>query len=169
MQLGLIKTAINNIVTELNPSGSSPQFSIYFYGAASTVSIVASVVTTASAVKTKLDQQQYTVTQSNPSTLSLALNTVDSYCQTYCRSAMPRVTVVISSIPDSSAEFTIRQLERNRGMTVIVQAAETFKTRVVADLVRKLDEIKKRFAKHFSITFYGLGKRINESRFILIK
>ncbi|CAF3423157.1 unnamed protein product, partial [Rotaria sp. Silwood2] len=46
---------------------------------------------------------------------------------------------------------------------------ERFKSRSVADLVRKLDEIEKRLAKNFSITFYGLSKRMNEARFILVK
>ncbi|CAF2608556.1 unnamed protein product [Rotaria sp. Silwood2] len=53
--------------------------------------------------------------------------------------------------------------------TRIREIAERFKSRAVADLVRKLDEIEKRLAKNFSITFYGLSKRMNEARFILVK
>ncbi|CAF0950834.1 unnamed protein product, partial [Rotaria sordida] len=49
------------------------------------------------------------------------------------------------------------------------EIAERFKSRAVTDLVRKLDEIEKRLAKNFSITFHGLSKRMNESRFILMK
>ncbi|CAF4326387.1 unnamed protein product, partial [Rotaria sp. Silwood2] len=108
------------MATELNPSGSNPLFGVFFYGARTAVNVVAPMVTTAAAVKTKLDQQQYTVTQSNPSTLTLALDTVDSHCQSYCRSGVSRVIVIISSTPDSLAEARIRQLERNRGMTFIV-------------------------------------------------
>ncbi|CAF3435046.1 unnamed protein product [Rotaria sp. Silwood1] len=53
--------------------------------------------------------------------------------------------------------------------THIREVAERFKSRAVTDLVRKLDEIEKRLAKNFSITFYGLSKRMNQSRFILMK
>ncbi|CAF0878189.1 unnamed protein product [Rotaria sordida] len=53
--------------------------------------------------------------------------------------------------------------------TRIREIAERFKSRAVTDLVRKLDEIEKRLAKNFSITFHGLSKRMNESRFILMK
>jgi hypothetical protein len=121
MQLGLIKTALNNLAIELNPIGSSPNFGMFFYGATTSVNIaVPSRTTSASAVKAKLDQKQYSVTQSNPSTLVSALNTVSSQCYVYCRSGVARVTVVFSSTPDSLAEATIRQLERDGGMTVVV-------------------------------------------------
>jgi len=94
---------------------------VFWYGATSTVNMnVPFPTTSAAAVKSKLDQKQYTNAQVNPSTLVSALNTVDSQCATSCRIGVPRVTIVISSTPDLSAEATIRQLERDLGMTVIV-------------------------------------------------
>jgi len=47
--------------------------------------------------------------------------------------------------------------------------SETFKSRAVADLARKMDEIEKNLSKNFAITFFGVSKRMNESQFILIK
>ncbi|CAF1386269.1 unnamed protein product [Adineta steineri] len=121
MQLGLVKTALQNMANELNPVGSSPQFGAFFYGATSSLSTVVPYPTiTAVAFKAKLDLKQYSMMQANPSTLVTALNTVDSLCQSSCRPAIPRVTVVFSSVLDLTAQATIRQLERNRGMTVIV-------------------------------------------------
>ncbi len=49
------------------------------------------------------------------------------------------------------------------------EISTTYKSRAVADLARKMDEIEKNLSKHFAITFFGLSKRLNESRFILIK
>ncbi|CAM4763528.1 unnamed protein product [Rotaria magnacalcarata] len=53
--------------------------------------------------------------------------------------------------------------------TRIREVGERFKSRAITDLVHKLDEIEKRLAKNFSITLFGLSKRMNESRVLLIK
>ncbi|UJR08762.1 hypothetical protein I4U23_013019 [Adineta vaga] len=121
LQHGLVKTALYNLATDLNPSGSTPYFQMLFYGASSSVStVVPHTTTSAATVKTYLDKKQYTKTQLNPSSLVSALSIVDSQCTSYCRPGIPRVTIVISSLPDALAESSIRLLERNRGMTVIV-------------------------------------------------
>ncbi|CAF1386129.1 unnamed protein product [Adineta steineri] len=120
MQLGLVKTALQNIANELNPVGSTPSFGVYFYGATSTVNtVVPHPTTTASAFKAKLDLKQYSMMQANPSTLMTALDNVDSACQSGCRPSVPRVTVVFSSVLDLKAQAAIRRLERNRGMTIL--------------------------------------------------
>ena len=121
MQLGLLKTSLNNIVTDLNPTSSNPQFGLFFYGAAASVDVVVPFsMVTAAQVKAKLDLKQYTTTQANPSTLSAALERVKSSCALSCRPGVPRVTVVIASNLDSSSEASVRSLERDTGMTVIV-------------------------------------------------
>ncbi|CAF1322126.1 unnamed protein product [Adineta steineri] len=51
----------------------------------------------------------------------------------------------------------------------IAEIAETFKSRAMIDLIRKINEIEKHLSKMYSITFFGLSKRMNESRFILTK
>ncbi|CAF4864658.1 unnamed protein product, partial [Rotaria socialis] len=53
--------------------------------------------------------------------------------------------------------------------TRIREIGARFKSRAITDLVHKLDEIEKRLAKTFSITLFGLSKRMNESRVLLIK
>lgn len=121
LQLGQIKIVLNSIATELQPTGSSPYYGIFFYGATTSVhAVVPFATTSATVVKTNLDLKQYTPAQSSPSTLSLALDAVDTASQLYCRSNIPRVTVVFTSSPDHLAESRIRQLERTSGMTVIV-------------------------------------------------
>jgi len=121
LQLGQIKIVLNDIATELQPIGSTPYFGVFFYGATSSVHTVVSFPTTsATTVKANLDLKQYTTAQLSPSTLTSALNSVDTACQLYCRSNTPRVTVVFTGYPDYLAESRIRQLEQNRGMTVIV-------------------------------------------------
>ncbi|CAF2082938.1 unnamed protein product [Rotaria magnacalcarata] len=120
LEFGLLKTALNNIAIETNPVGSSPYFGVYFFGATTQLHVVAPFKTSsASMVKTYLDQKQYTMTQSNPSTLVSALTLVESDCALHCRQSVPRVTVVLSTAPSSSAEVAVRQLENNRGMIVI--------------------------------------------------
>jgi hypothetical protein len=121
IQLGQIKIALNAIATELQPVGSSPYFGVFFYGATSAVhAVVPFVTSSATVLKTNLDLKQYTAAQSSPSTLSSALTSVDTSCLTSCRANTPRVTVVFTGSPDLLAESHIRQLENQRGMTVIV-------------------------------------------------
>jgi hypothetical protein len=121
MQLGLIKIALNAIATELQPAGTSPYFSVIFYGATPTIHTVVPFMTgSATVVKLNLDLKQYTTGHSIPSTLISALDSVDKTCQSNCRSNVPRVTIIFTSYPDSSSESRIRQLENNRGMIVIV-------------------------------------------------
>ena len=118
---GLTKTSLKNIVTDLNPVGSSPYFGIYFYGSTTAVDVsVAYPTTTAANVKFMLDNRQYPSSQSNPSTLSSALSTVYSQSGSNNRGTVPRVTLIISSSLSSSDEAIIRQSERDRGMTVII-------------------------------------------------
>jgi hypothetical protein len=121
VQLGQVKIVLKNIAAELQPSGSSPYFGVFFYGATSTVhEVVPFRTSNATVVKANLDLKQYTTAQPNPSTLSSALSLVDTRCLSYCRSNIPRVTVVFMGAPDHLAESRIRQLENDRGMTVIV-------------------------------------------------
>ncbi|CAF3306600.1 unnamed protein product [Rotaria socialis] len=121
MQLGLMKTALNNIATELNPTGSNPFFGVYFYGATQAIDNVVPFKTgSAGSLKTYLEIKQYTKAQTSPSTLNMALGAVKQDCLTHCRPIVPRVTVVISNLPDYAARATIRQMEKDSGMTVIV-------------------------------------------------
>jgi hypothetical protein len=121
LQLGQIKTTLKTIAKDLQPTGSSPFFGAFFYGATSAVQTVVPFANNSATVFiTKLDQKQYTTAQTSPSTLSLALNSVDALCRQSCRANIPRVTVVFTSAPDHLAESRIRQLENSLGMTVIV-------------------------------------------------
>ena len=120
-QLGQMKIALNTIAGELQPVGSSPYFGVYFYGATPTVHTVVPFMTGyAAVVRSNLELKQYTTGSPNPSTVISALNLVESSCQTSCRSNIPRVTVIFTTNPEYSSESRIRQLENNRGMTVIV-------------------------------------------------
>jgi hypothetical protein len=120
VQLGQIIIALKAIATELQPVGSNPSFGIFFYGATSTVqSVVPFPTTLATEVKAKLDLKQYTTAQANPSTLSLALSSVNAACQSSCRVNISRVTIFFTSNPDYLAESSVRQLEKTFGMTAI--------------------------------------------------
>lgn len=120
-QLEWMKKSIYEISLNLNPSGSSPYFGVYFYGASSSVDLrVPFPTTSAASLKSPVNSKAYVIGQTNPSTLSSALNFVSSYCGSFCRSDTPRVTLIFSSNPDRSANSTIRLLERNYGMTVMI-------------------------------------------------
>lgn len=121
MNFGLMKSALNNIVTDLNPGGSSPYFGIYFYGSTTAVDMsVAYPTTSAANVKLMLDNKYYSPMQSNASTLSSALSAIYSKSGSNNRETVPRVTLIISSSLSSSDQAIIQQLERDRGMTVII-------------------------------------------------
>jgi hypothetical protein len=120
VQLGQMKIVLNDIATELQPVGSSPYFGVFFYGATSAVQTVVPFPTSsATTVKANLDLKQYTTAQANPSTLSSALTSVRALCQSYCRTASPRITIIFTTYPDYLAEYYVRQLEDTLGMTVI--------------------------------------------------
>ncbi len=94
MQLGQMKTPLKAIATYLQPPGSSPFFGAFFYGATSAVhTVVPFTTSSATTFIAKLDLKQYTTAQTSPSTLSLALDSVDALCRQSCRTNVPRVTV----------------------------------------------------------------------------
>jgi len=112
---------LNDLTEHLNPSGSSPYFGVFFYGATTNVNDVVSFpTTTAAAVKTKLNAKQYLSTQSNPSSLVAALARVDLNCRSNCRANTARVTVVISHELEPGALTIVRRMEDDLLMTVIV-------------------------------------------------
>ena len=120
LDFGLFKTTLKSMFSDLNPSGSSPYFGAYFFGATSSVQISVPFRTqTADAAKALIDIKQYPFLQSNPSTLSTALALVESDCSLYCRAGVPRVTIIFSGAPQFSNKPAILQLENNRGMTVM--------------------------------------------------
>ena len=121
MQYGLLKTALNTIASDLNPTLSSPRLGLYFYGATTNVDVAVPFETNSSnAFKVKLDGRLYPALQIRPSTLTMALELVDSHCRASCRADVPRVIVILSARLDASANSRIRQLESNRDVTVIV-------------------------------------------------
>ena len=121
MNFGLLKTALNNLVLDLNPAGSTPYFAVYFYGATTNVDTSIPFPTTSAAVvKSGLDLKQYPTIQSNPSTLVSALNTVYTNAASNRRGVVPRVTLIITNNLNSDSEGIIRSLETNRDMTVII-------------------------------------------------
>ncbi|UJR12283.1 hypothetical protein I4U23_016460 [Adineta vaga] len=103
-----MKKAVADIAIELNPTGSNPNFGVFFYGASSVVHQVVPLGTTNSAlvVKSKLDLKQYTPTQSQPSTLTSALDAVLSSCISNCR-APSRAVIVLTTSPDMTAAARI--------------------------------------------------------------
>lgn len=120
-QLQLVKRAIYDISLNLNPSGSSPYFGVYFYGAAASVDTRVHITTTsAAALKINLDPKPYVMQQTNPSNLVSALNVISSHCASWCRSDAPRVTLIFSGDFAPSANSTIRSLERSYGMTFML-------------------------------------------------
>lgn len=121
MQHGSVKRFLNVMAETVAPSGSSPYFGIYFYGATNNVQTVVPFKTNSVAsVKTYLDNKLYATTQSNPSNLDTALQLVLQNCSVHCRSTVPRVVLVISSALSASSNNAVRQLEINLGLTVVV-------------------------------------------------
>ena len=121
IQLGLLRTTLNSIALDFSPVGFGPYFGIYFYGGTTNIdNRVPFTTTSADAVKSALASKQLSATSSNPSTLSLALSTVGLNCASYCRANVPRVALLIVSNVESGEEAVIRQLERDRGLTVII-------------------------------------------------
>ncbi|CAF1923616.1 unnamed protein product [Rotaria magnacalcarata] len=154
MHLGLVKTALNEIATELNPAGSSPFFGVYFYGATQAIETVVPFKTSlASSLKTYLEKKQYATAQTSPSTLNMALDAVKRDCLAQCRPIVPRVTVVISNLPDYTARATIRQLEKDSSMTVIVVGIGSTATATI------MNQLATYPAKYYAIpvsTYYEL-------------
>ena len=162
LELGQIKLAIIDAATELQPSGSSPYFGVYFYGAKTSVEAVVPFPTTSAAtMKSKLDLKQYSVGQSSPSTLSSALQLVRSACgSTSARSNVPRVAVIFTANPYVLAESYVRELESSYGMTVIAVGIGPLA------LVSSLQKISSHPSATYVMSFNAYSDVVSSARYI---
>lgn len=125
MKFFQMKTVLSDIVTRMAPTGSSPYFGVYFYGAESVR--VAVVFPTANLItaKTNLEQFQYVTAQSQKSTLDNSLLDVEASCRYYCRPGVARVVVVFAASLSNSSQAVVRRLEKELSMTFITVGIES--------------------------------------------